>query len=335
MLNPLHLRTLAAVLQTGSFAVAARQLGYTPSAVSQQIAALERATRLPLFEREARSIRPTPAAAILASRGQEVLAVLGALHDELRGLAEGSTGAVRLGSFPTASEQLLPPALARLSVSNPSVEVVLDEGEPVELTARVQDGDLDVALVYHYTRVTARRPRGVTVTPLLRENLVLMLPADHPAATLEEVPLEELSDAVWVTTRQGSEGATCLQRMCADAGFEPRTAYRTNDYDVIRGFVRSGLGIALVPVLGLVHDPGVITVRPAGMCAYRYVGVLTREDVRNPAVHGVIAALVHAARAQHDPERGLVHEQAAPVGRRVPAHALPPDPERRLQRAAS
>ncbi|HEX2075069.1 MAG TPA: LysR family transcriptional regulator [Geodermatophilus sp.] len=335
MLNPLHLRTLDTVLQTGSFAVAARQLGYTPSAVSQQIAALERATRLPLFEREARRIRPTPAAAFLATRGQEVLAVLGALHDDLRGLAEGALGTVRLGSFPTASEQVLPAALAGLAVSHPSVEVLLDEGEPVELIPRLQDGDLDVALVYLYTRVPARQPRALTVTPLLREDLVLMLPADHLLAAAEEVPLEQLADAVWVTTRQGTEGATCLQRMCADAGFEPRITYRSNDYDVIRGFVRSGLGTALVPALGHVPDPGVVTLRPAGVRGHRYVGVLTHEGIRNPAVDGVIAALTASARALHEPERGLVHEPLAPGGRRTSSGPLRPVKNRGQQRTAS
>ena len=125
------------MLQTGSFAVAARQLGYTPSAVSQQIAALERAVRLPLFERDARSVRPTPAATFLAARGQEVLAALGVLQDDLRALAEGVLGTVRLGSFPTASRHLLPGALAALAGSRPAVEVVLDEGEPDELAPRV------------------------------------------------------------------------------------------------------------------------------------------------------------------------------------------------------
>ena len=335
MLNPLHLRTLTAVLQSGSFAVAARRLGYTPSAVSQQIAALERATRLPLFEREARSIRPTPAAALLASRGQEVLAALGALHDDLRGLADGAAGTVRLGSFPTASEQLLPAALAGLAASHPSVEVLLDEGEPVELTQRLQDGDLDVALVYRYSRVPARRPRTLTVTPLLREDLLLLLAADHPAAAAAEAPIEQFADAVWVTTRQGTEGATCLHRMCADAGFEPRITYRSNDYDVIRSFVRSGLGIALVPVLGHVPDPGVVTVRPAGRRAHRYVGVLTREDVRNPAVPGVIAALADSARALHEPGRGLVHDPVAPEGTTTFSTPLRQVPDHDRQRTAS
>jgi DNA-binding transcriptional LysR family regulator len=310
MLNPLHLRTLTSVLRTGSFALAARQLGYTPSAVSQQIAALERAVRLPLFEREARCIRPTPAAAFLAARGQEVLGALGTLEEDLRSLAEGTSGTVRLGSFPTASEHLVPAALASLAVSHPSVEVLLDEGEPIELAPGIRDGDLDVALVYRYTGVPVRYPCGLTVVPLLREELVLLLPVGHPSARWESVALEALEDAVWVTTREGTEGATCLRRMCADAGFAPKVSHRSNDYDVIRGFVRSGLGIALVPVMGHVEDPGVVTARVSGAPVHRHVGILTRTEVGNPAVSGVVAALRNAAAAIHDREHRLVHQPA-------------------------
>ena len=312
MLDPLHLRTLTTVLETGSFAAAARRLGYTPSAVSQQIAALERAVHLPLFERGARSTRPTPAAAYLSTRGQEVLATLGALQDDLRGLAEGVIGTVRLGCFPTAGEHLLPSALAALAVSHPSVDVLLDEGEPDELTPRVHDGDLDVALVHRYTRVPVRRPRALAVTPLLREDLVLVLPSGHPLAEAEEVRLGRLVDTVWITTREGSGAVTCLRRICAEAGFEPRVGHRSNDYDVIRGLVRSGLGVALVPALAHVSHPGVVTRRLAGVTAHRHVGVVTRPTVRNPAVDGVVAALTAAAGALHGSERGLLHEAPAP-----------------------
>ena len=326
MLNPLHLRTLTSVLRTGSFALAARQLGYTPSAVSQQIAALERAVRLPLFEREARCIRPTPAAAFLAARGQEVLGALGTLEEDLRSLAEGTSGTVRLGSFPTASEHLVPAALASLAVSHPSVEVLLNEGEPVELAPGIRDGDLDVALVYRYTRVPVRYPCGLTVVPLLREDLVLLLPVGHPSAGSESVALDALEDAIWVTTREGTEGATSLRRMCADAGFAPKVSHRSNDYDVIRGFVRAGLGVALVPVLGHVADPGVVTSRLAGVRVQRHVGVLTPTAIRNPAVEGVLAALITAAGALHGPEGQLAHEHEARRGRRVPTGpGRPPD----------
>jgi DNA-binding transcriptional LysR family regulator len=132
---------------------------------------------------------------------------------------------------------------------------------------------------------------------LFREGLVLILPSGHPLAEAAEVRVDDLEDAVWVTTRQGSVGATCLQRICAEAGFEPRVSYRSNDYDVVRGFVRCGLGVALVPALGHVADPGVVTRRLAGMTVYRHVEVLDRPALRNPAVEGVVAALVAAAGA--------------------------------------
>ena len=145
---------------------------------------------------------------------------------------------------------------------------------------------------------------------MLREDLVLILPAGHPLAEAAEVRVSELEDAVWVTTRQGSVGATCLQRICAEAGFEPRVSYRSNDYDVVCGFVRSGLGVALVPALGHVAVPGVVTCRLAGATVCRHVEVLARPAIRNPAVEGVMAALVAAAGAFHDSERGLLHEAA-------------------------
>jgi DNA-binding transcriptional LysR family regulator len=160
------------------------------------------------------------------------------------------------------------------------------------------------------------------VTPLLREDLVLLLPSGHPSSGGGELRLEQLRDAVWVTTRHGTAGATCLQRLCAEMGFEPIVSYRSNDYAVIRGFVRSGLGIALVPALGHAPDAGVVTARLAGTAAHRHVGVLTRADARNPAVDGVIAALDRSARGLHDPAAGTVHEPTAAALDRVRAVAV-------------
>jgi len=93
-------------------------------------------------------------------------------------------------------------------------------------------------------------------------------------------------------------------------GFEPTVSYRSNDYDVIRGFVRSGLGIALVPVMGHVEDPGVVTARVSGAPVHRHVEILTRTEVGNPAVSGVVAALRISAAAVHDREHLLVHQPA-------------------------
>ncbi|UYM07271.1 LysR family transcriptional regulator [Solicola gregarius] len=295
MLNPVHLRTLTAVVRTGSFADAARRLGYTASAVSQQIAALERAVQVPLFERDAHSITATPAAEFLAERAHDALLALDGLDDDVRGLAAGELGRLRLGSFPTASERLLPGGLSAYRDDHPDVRVELDEGEPAELVALLRDGELDVAVVYRYDLVPQRWPAGLVRTPLVDERLLLLLPDGHPLVRPARVTLADLADETWVRTREGSSGATCLDRMCAVADFVPRVSVRSNDYDVIREFVRSGLGIALVPALA--HEPaeGIATRTLDDVDVRRHVLALHRATGVGPTAPVLIAALAAAA----------------------------------------
>ncbi len=296
MLNPLHLRTLIEVVRTGSFAEAARRLGYTPSAVSQQISGLERAVRLTLFEREAHSVRATVAAELLADRSQEVLASFDALDHEIEAISSGSLGQLRLGSFPTASATLLPQGLALFAQRFPAVQVQLDEGEPDELLPILQDGELDVALVYRYDLVPRHWPQRLVETELLHETLLLLLPVDHRLLERPEITLADLSDATWIASREGSAGATCLERACATAGFIPRIAFRSNDYDVVEGLVAAGLGIAMVPALG--HDsstPGAVAVAVAGLQVQRHVSALHRVASVAAPVHGVLDAFREAA----------------------------------------
>jgi DNA-binding transcriptional LysR family regulator len=295
MLNPVHLRTLTTVVRTGSFADAARRLGYTGSAVSQQIASLERAVKVPLFERDAHSVRPTAAGEFIAERAADSLAALGSLEDDVRGMSQGLIGRLRLGSFPTASERLLPLTLASYARRHPDVEIRLDEGEPHELIALLQVAELDLALVYRYNLVPLSWPRTVTATRLLDESLVLLLPREHHLAGPGAVPVNDLRDETWISTRQGTSGASCLRRMCAAAGFEPRVAYRTNDYGVITSFVASGLGIAMVPTLGLPANDGVTTVQLRGSGVFREVTVLHGSSKANPAVGGVVRELQKAS----------------------------------------
>lgn len=297
MLNPVHLRTLTAVVRTGSFADAARQLGYTASAVSQQIAALERAAGLPLFERDAHSIAATPAAEFLAERARDALSTLGTLDDDLRGFVDGRLGRLRLGSFPTASERLLPGGLAAYRREHPGVRVELDEGEPSELVGQLRDGELDVAVVYRYDLVPQRWPAGLARTPLVDERLILLLPDGHRLAAARTVTLTDLADQTWVRTREGSTGATCLDRMCAEADFVPEVSVRSNDYDVIREFVRSGLGIALVPALAHVPADGVTARALDGVDVRRHVLALHRTSGVGPTAPAAVAALTAAAAA--------------------------------------
>ncbi|XVX20449.1 LysR family transcriptional regulator [Actinomycetota bacterium] len=261
MLNPVQLRTLAAVIATGSFADAARTLGYTGSAVSQQISALERAVRFPLFEREAHSVRPTPAAIHLSAKATTALAALNDLEQEARHLAEGAVGDIRIGSVATANARVLPPALARFLTDNPRVSVHLDEGEPDTLGPAVLDGRLDLAVVYQYDLVPRTTDPSLRRTPLLDESLLLLLPEGHRLADTGAVAVADLADETWVATSARSMAAACLRRLCGKAGFEPRVDLRTNDYGVIHELVRMGLGIALVPALGHRPTAGVVTAR--------------------------------------------------------------------------
>ncbi|WP_433171858.1 LysR family transcriptional regulator [Actinoallomurus sp. CA-150999] len=294
MLNPVHLRTLTAVVDAGSFADAARRLGYTASAVSQQIAALERAVKMPLFERGAHTITPTPAAVYLVRRAVDVLSALDALEEDVRGMSAGRIGRLRLGSFPTASQRLLPIGLAAYARSYPSVEILLDEGEPDELLPLVRAAELDLALVYRYDLAPRAWPEDLEEIPLLEEELLLLLPEHHPLAAAEAVALADLRRATWVAAREGTAGASCLNRLCAQAGYQPQLDYRSNDYSVIRGFVRSGLGVALVPALAHQPSEGVVVTRLDGVEARRRVVAVYRPAAANPVVTGAVEVLRQA-----------------------------------------
>ena len=255
MLNPVHLRTLGAVLTSGSFADAARRLGYTPSAVSQQISALERQLRLTLFEREAHAIRPTAAALAVAQRATPALGALRTLEEDLRLLAGGTIGRLRIASFPTASARLLPSTLSALRRQRPGVEVELDEAEPQTTMRLLESGEIDIALVYTYGTLTPRWLREHTPTPILEEDLLLISRAERPGACVGLLPplagLAELAGATWIAPREETLGAATLDRLCRESGFEPVVRYRSNNYGVLEGLVAAGLGVALVPALGM------------------------------------------------------------------------------------
>lgn len=302
MLNPLQLQTLQTVLRTGSFADAARELGYTGSAVSQQISALERATRTQLFERGAHGVSPTAMAVFVAEQANQVLGQLRTLEDNIVLRQSGVIGQIRVGCFPTAAERLLPAALSRFRHTHPGVAVHLDEGEPVELFDLLEARELDVAVIYRYGTVPHRLPREFDTELLIHEGLYLLLPDTHPRLRSgETIRLEDLRDDSWITSRVGTAGASALRRLCARADFDPAIAHRSNNYGVIHGLVGAGLGIAVVPELGLRQTDGVRCLRVDGEHAYREVLALRSRALPDGAWKGVLAALGSATAALGSP----------------------------------
>lgn len=295
MLNPVHLRTLVEVVKTGSFAEAARRLGYTSSAVSQQISAFERAVGVTLFEREAHSIRPAGAALLIADRGGELLAALDGFEHEVKAMVQGLRGRLRIGTFPTASARIVPKALARLQAELPGAEIRLDEAEPDDVLPLVLTGELDVALVYAYDLVPRTWPEELTVLPLLDESLLVMVPSGHQAAK-NNVKLEDLKDERWIASRDGTAGATCLTRLCAAAGFAPRIAFRSNDYEVVQSLVAARVGVALVPALGHKELPGTHAMPLRHRPLRRHVHVVHRTANTNPLLRDAVTALQEVCR---------------------------------------
>ncbi|KAA1378467.1 LysR family transcriptional regulator [Aeromicrobium fastidiosum] len=293
MINPIHLRTLTTVVERGSFAAAGRDLGYTSSAVSQQVAHLERITGLTLFERDSRRARPTEAAVSLVRHSAEALLALDTLEAQLPRLRTGHTSTLRLGTFPTASAAVMPLALAHLAASHPDARVELDEDEPVALVSRLMTSQLDLALIYEYDLVPQRWPPGMDCIPVLVEDMVM---ARSPGQVTHA--LSGMSDARWISTLDGSAGDLFLHRQCALAGFEPQVPWRSNDYDVVRGLVAAGLGTALVPALATIgwNDAADLD-QPEDVRGHRRVWIVRRRAACHPLAATVIDSLHSAARA--------------------------------------
>jgi DNA-binding transcriptional LysR family regulator len=301
MVQPAQLRALTAVLETGSFAKASRRLGLSPAAVSQQIAALERALDLELFERSARAASPSPAASALGLSARRVLHQLEAFEQEAQAIRKAARGVVRIGSFPTASARLLPPALARLQAAGPGVEVLLDEAEPADLLLGVEVGSLDLALVYHYDLLPRRSPSSVSERLLLRESLILLThPRQHRPRSRSE-GLAGLADADWIASREGTEGARCLLRLGQMFGFTPRITQRSNDYAVVRGLVAAGLGVAVIPALAHVDGPDISATRLDLHGQGLSVSIIHRPGDANPLVERCVGVLSAAAAALSSP----------------------------------
>lgn len=281
MLNPIHLRTLQECVRTGSFAEAGRVLGYTASAVSQQMVLLERAIGASLFERSARSARSTALAARLAERSRDALGALDALEREVRAMVAGEEGSLRLASFATANARVLPDVLAAVVAQRPSAEVQLDEGEPDEVLGGVLGGVVDAAIVFEYDLDPRQWPIDLCVDELMAEPLRLALPETHRLAGAPEVDLRELARDAWICTREETAGARSLVRLAAAAGFVPRITFRSNDYSVIRDLVARDLGVAVLPGLAIPDDHVRIS-RIAGWQPHRRVKALYRKQNTNP-----------------------------------------------------
>ena len=291
MLDVKRMKVLREVAAEQSFSAAAQKLGYTQSAVSQQIAALERETGTTLIERNPRGIRLTDAGEALVRHADAVLARLADAEAELEAIAGLRGGRLRLGSFPTAGATLMPRAIAKFSQRHPGVELTLAEADPVESLPRLKAGELDLVLVDDTSGVLDQE--DLEFEHILDDPLHLALAVDHPLAKKQRVRIQDLADEPWIQPTQACACSRATQMACANAGFQPRVAYESDDFGVVQGLVGAGVGVALIPELALIGErPDIIVRRIDTKPGHRriYAAVLA-NGYRSPALGQMLEVL--------------------------------------------
>jgi DNA-binding transcriptional LysR family regulator len=296
MLDVKRLRVLREVAAQSSFSGAAEKLGYTQSAVSQQIAALEREAGAVLIERNPRGIRLTDAGEALVRHTEGILARLADAEDELEAIAGLRGGRLRLGSFPTAGATLMPQAIAEFSARHPGVELSLVEADPPESLPRLRAGELDLVLVDDTTDVLAEKE--VDFEHILDDPLHLALAKDHHLAGKRNLRIQDLAAEPWIQPTIRCACSRHTQDACSKAGFEPRVAYESDDFGVVQGLVAAGVGVALIPSLALIGERPDVVIRPIGSkppCRKIYATTLANA-YRSPALEEMLTILEGTAK---------------------------------------
>jgi DNA-binding transcriptional LysR family regulator len=280
-----RLRVLRAVIATGSIRASASALGYTPSAMSQQLAALQRETGLQLFERVGRGIEPTAAGRTLAAESEALFEAVSKVERVVGDLREGRVGSLQIGYFGSAGVAWLAPTVAVLRKEFPDLRLDLrmTEFSPA-------DPDVDIFVEEqgggHSPLVDVRR--------LAADPYLAVVRVDDPLAERAEVPLADLAARDWVDNdlRDGPCRQVLLSA-CAEAGFAPRFVVETHDYRTATAFVATGIGITVVPALGVgeLHKD-LTTVAVVSPTPIRHIGVAVRKSVaRHPAARRTVRLL--------------------------------------------
>ncbi|MGI9822843.1 LysR family transcriptional regulator [Agromyces sp. Marseille-Q5079] len=294
---------LRAVATNGSVASAADALGFTPSAVSQQIKRLERGTRIALLERVGRGVVLTDAGRQLVTSSATVLADLERIEADLHlsggmGAGAGSavrrvTGEVRIGAFSTAVRGLLIDVLPRLRAEHPELRVPLRESEPWETVALVASGQRDLGIVHRWGGLALAMPEHLVETPLFTDVADVILRREHPLAGRTELTPTDLAGEEWIATFDSTICRQWLRRLFDGVSNAPRIVHESMEFENHLELVRAGLGVALVPRMGRppLHPDlvAVPTVRPAS--TRDIAAVHRRSQADSPALQAVLDAV--------------------------------------------
>jgi DNA-binding transcriptional LysR family regulator len=285
MLDLGRLKALHAVAVHGTVGAAAEVLGYTPSAVSQQIAKLERETRTTLLERAGRGVRLTDAARLLADTASHVLKLVEEAEVALEEQRGTAIGRLCVGSFATAARGLLPEVLARLTEQHPALDVRLTEIDPPNATEAVARGELDLAIVHDWANTPLPVPESLSRAFLFEDVAEVLVPATNPLSRREFLEPADLAGERWICQTEGSICFDWLERTFHGAGIEPVVAYRISEYRTQIALLDKGIGVALIPRLGRGEVPDTVRIVPLRPTPTRRLYAVWRKQAsRRPAI---------------------------------------------------
>jgi DNA-binding transcriptional LysR family regulator len=293
MLDLRRLRVLREVAARGSISAAADALSYTPSAVSQQMATLEREIGVALVERGPRSITLTDAGRALAEHAEIILSQLEIAEMEVREIAGLRGGRLRLATFRTAGETVMAQAISAFQERHPGVELRLIEGEPEDYLPLIRTGEIDLGLGFEYEQVPRIRVESSDETLLMEEVIGVALPEHHPLAAQPVLTLEDLEDQEWIGSTPRSSVHKFTELICRAAGYEPSIRFETDDYHVAQALVAAGVGITFLPRLAaLAAHPGIVYRPVVPPPSRRIFAVYRAGGMRSPTTRAMVELLL-------------------------------------------
>ncbi len=300
MLDLARLRMLREFAARGTIAAAAESMGYTPSAISQQLSILEREAGVALTVKSGRRLRLTAAGERLVARAETILATLEIAQAELRDGAETIDGTVRLAVFQSAALSLVPAALVALAAAHPTLRVHVTQSEPGVALADTWARNFDLVVAEEYPHHSAPHYQGIDRSPLISDEIRLCVGGNWSAVT----SLAEVEQAPWVMEPEGTATRHFAEQACRTAGFEPDVRFETADLQAHVRYIQEGLAVGLLPGLMWGHSALKDSALPLRPVAERTVFTAARVSSRGDAAIGAVRAALEIAAASLYPVGG-------------------------------
>jgi DNA-binding transcriptional LysR family regulator len=310
MLGVWRLQLLREISRRGSLKSAAEAMSVSPSAVSQQLAILEREAGVALLEKSGRRIRLTDAGLRLVHHADQITGAIAAAEADLASMQQVVTGTLRIAAFPTAARAVLPPVMTALSRLHPALRVTLRDLETDESLTALRNDEVDIAVVDDYGDGSRVTDPNLDVCEFMRDPIYLAVPvattarpnrrspaAGATSATRRRPPagearLEEFGEAFWIMDTDNSHLSQVVLRACRAAGFEPHVRSSCKDFSVIIALVEAGLGVGVLPGLALLDRPVRADIRPISPPIARRLSSVVRPERRShPMIVSALAEL--------------------------------------------